>query len=120
MGRSIARLPVVLFSDTDIISGALPAVLARTSLEQTVGKSLDEFEKDWKAWMLKRVPPAMGDSAIGLLFASQAFGQAVGPLSAGIVADHYGLIGAFYFLATTIVIANFLVLLTPAGLMKRG
>jgi hypothetical protein len=28
--------------------------------------------------------------------------------------------GAFYFLATTIVIANFLVFLTPAGLMKRG
>jgi sugar phosphate permease len=55
-----------------------------------------------------------------LLFASQAFGQAVGPLSAGIVADHYGLMGAFYFLATTIVIANFLVFLTPAGLMKRG
>jgi len=27
--------------------------------------------------------------------------------------------GAFYFLATTIVIANFLIFLTPAGLMKR-
>jgi MFS family permease len=73
-----------------------------------------------QAWVLDATPPAMGGSAIGLLFASQAFGQAVGPLSAGIVADHYGLMGAFYFLATTIVIANFLVFLTPAGLMKRG
>jgi MFS transporter, FSR family, fosmidomycin resistance protein len=72
-----------------------------------------------QAWLLDATPPAMGGSAIGLLFASQAFGQAVGPLSAGIVADHYGLMGAFYFLATTIVIANFLVFLTPAGLMKR-
>jgi MFS transporter, FSR family, fosmidomycin resistance protein len=73
-----------------------------------------------QAWVLDATPPAMGGSAIGLLFASQAFGQAVGPLSAGIVADHFGLMGAFYFLATTIVIANFLVFLTPAGLMKRG
>jgi MFS family permease len=72
-----------------------------------------------QAWLLDATPPAMGGSAIGLLFASQAFGQAVGPLAAGIVADHYGLMGAFYFLATTIVIANLLVFLTPAGLMKR-
>jgi len=72
-----------------------------------------------QAWVLDATPPAMAGSAIGLLFASQAFGQAVGPLSAGIVADHYGLMGAFYFLATTIVIANFLIFVTPAGLMKR-
>jgi MFS family permease len=72
-----------------------------------------------QAWLLDATPPGMGGSAIGLLFASQAFGQAVGPVSAGIVADHYGLMGAFYFLATTIVIANFLVFVTPAGLMKR-
>jgi MFS family permease len=72
-----------------------------------------------QAWLLDATPPAMGGSAIGLLFASQAFGQAVGPISAGIVADHYGLMGAFYFLAATIVIANFLVFVTPAGLMKR-
>ncbi len=72
-----------------------------------------------QAWLLDATPPAMGGSAIGLLFASQAFGQAVGPVSAGLVADHYGLMGAFYFLAGTIVIANFLVFITPAGLMKR-
>ncbi|MGN6747779.1 MAG: MFS transporter, partial [Xanthobacteraceae bacterium] len=73
-----------------------------------------------QAWLLDATPPAMGGSAIGLLFASQAFGQAVGPVSAGIVADHYGLMGAFYFLAGTIVIANLLVFVTPAGLMKRA
>jgi MFS transporter, FSR family, fosmidomycin resistance protein len=72
-----------------------------------------------QAWLLDATPPAMGGSAIGLLFASQAFGQAIGPLSAGIVADHYGLMGAFYFLALTIVVANLLIFVTPAGLMKR-
>jgi len=72
-----------------------------------------------QAWLLDASPPAMGGTAIGLLFASQAFGQAVGPVSAGIVADHYGLMAAFYFLAGTIVIANLLIFVTPAGLMKR-
>ena len=72
-----------------------------------------------QAWLLDATPPAMGGTAIGLLFASQAFGQAVGPVSAGIVADHYGLMAAFYFLAGTIVIANLLIFVTPAGLMKR-
>jgi MFS transporter, FSR family, fosmidomycin resistance protein len=72
-----------------------------------------------QAWLLDATPPAMAGSAIGLLFASQAMGQALGPISAGIVADHYGLMGAFYFLAGTIVIANFLVFVTPAGLIKK-
>ena len=73
-----------------------------------------------QAWLLDATPPAMGGTAIGLLFASQAFGQAVGPVSAGIVADHYGLMAAFYFLAGTIVIANLLIFVTPAGLIKRN
>jgi MFS family permease len=73
-----------------------------------------------QAWLLDATPPAMGGTAIGLLFASQAFGQAVGPVSAGIVADHYGLMAAFYFLAGTIVIANLLIFVTPAGLIKRA
>jgi MFS family permease len=73
-----------------------------------------------QAWLLDATPPAMGGTAIGLLFSSQAFGQAVGPVSAGIVADHYGLMAAFYFLAGTIVIANLLIFVTPAGLIKRN
>jgi tetratricopeptide (TPR) repeat protein len=48
---------------------------ARTALEQTVGKPLDEFEADWKAWMLKRVPPAMMAAKDGP-FLGVAFGRA--------------------------------------------
>jgi MFS family permease len=61
----------------------------------------------------------MAGSAIGLFFGAQALGQAIGPISAGIVADHYGIMGAFYFLAVTIVIANLMVFVTPAGLIKK-
>jgi MFS transporter, FSR family, fosmidomycin resistance protein len=72
-----------------------------------------------QAWLLDATPPGMGGSAIGLLFGTQALGQALGPVSAGIVADHFGIMAAFYFLAGTIVIANFMVFVTPAGLIKQ-
>jgi MFS family permease len=72
-----------------------------------------------QAWLLDATPPGMGGSAIGLLFSTQALGAGLGPVSAGIVADHYGLMAAFYFLAGTIVLANLMVFATPAGLMKR-
>jgi MFS family permease len=72
-----------------------------------------------QAWLLDATPPGMGGSAIGLLFSTQALGAGLGPLTAGIVADHFGLMAAFYFLAGTIVIANLLVFATPAELMKK-
>jgi FSR family fosmidomycin resistance protein-like MFS transporter len=72
-----------------------------------------------QAWMLDATPPGMGGSAIGLLFSTQAAGAAIGPVSAGLVADHFGIMSAFYFMAGTIVVANLMVFATPASLMKR-
>ena len=72
-----------------------------------------------QAWLLDATPRGMGGSAIGLLFSMQAAGAAVGPVSAGIVADHYGIMSAFYFLAVTIILANLMIFLTPATLMKK-
>jgi MFS transporter, FSR family, fosmidomycin resistance protein len=72
-----------------------------------------------QAWLLDATPSGMGGSAIGLLFGTQAVGQAFGPISAGIVADHYGIMAAFYFLAGTIVIANLMIFITPAGLIRK-
>jgi FSR family fosmidomycin resistance protein-like MFS transporter len=72
-----------------------------------------------QAWLLDATPPGMGGSAIGLLFSVQAAGAALGPISAGIVADHYGIMASFYFLAATIIVANIMVFFTPAGLMKK-
>jgi MFS family permease len=71
-----------------------------------------------QAWLLDATPPGMGGSAIGVLFGTQALGAAIGPISAGIVADHYGIMSAFYFLAGTIIIANLMVFITPAGLTR--
>ena len=57
----------------------------------------------------------MGGSAIGLLFGTQAAGAALGPVSAGLGADHFGIMSAFNVMAGTIVVANLMVFATPAG-----
>jgi MFS family permease len=72
-----------------------------------------------QAWLLDATPPGMGGSAIGILFGTQAVGAAIGPITAGMIADRYGIMAAFYFLAGTIIIANFMVFITPAGLIQQ-
>jgi FSR family fosmidomycin resistance protein-like MFS transporter len=66
------------------------------------------------AWTLDATPPDMGGTSIGILFGVQAIGGAIGPFVGGILADRYGLIATFYFLAATIVIANLFIVFTPA------
>ncbi len=72
-----------------------------------------------QAWTLDATPANMGGSAIGLLFGIQACGSAVGPLICGILADSYGLLAAFYFMAVTIVIANVFVFIVPDPRVSR-
>jgi FSR family fosmidomycin resistance protein-like MFS transporter len=67
-----------------------------------------------QAWLLDSTPRHLGGTAIGILFGAQAVGAAIGPLVAGVIADHYGITATFYFLAATIVIANLFILITPA------
>jgi len=67
-----------------------------------------------QAWMLEATPKNMGGTAIGLMFGMQSGAQAVAPILGGIVADHYGLLAAFYLLAATIIIANIMVVWIPA------
>ena len=66
-----------------------------------------------QAWLLESTPKNMGGTSIGILFAVQAAGSAVSPLIGGFLADKYGLMSTFYFLAVTIIIANLFILLTP-------
>jgi MFS family permease len=66
-----------------------------------------------QAWLLDATPSNMGGSSIGVMFGTQAVGAAVGPVIAGLLADGYGLLAAFYFCALTIVVANMFILFTP-------
>ena len=66
-----------------------------------------------QAWLLDSTPKNMGGSSIGVLFGAQAIGASLGPLFGGMVADRWGVLATFYFLACTIVIANMLVFWVP-------
>ncbi len=72
-----------------------------------------------QAWMLDTTPASAAGSAVGILFSTQAIGAAIAPLLAGWVADTWGLLAVFYFLAGTIVLANFFVFLMPRDLFVR-
>jgi len=67
-----------------------------------------------QAWLLDATPRHMGGTSIGIMFGTQAVGAAIGPVSGGILADHYGIMATFYFLAATIVVANMFIFFTPA------
>ena len=66
-----------------------------------------------QAWLLETTPRNMGGTSIGILFGAQALGSSVAPLLGGIIADRYGLTATFWFLAATIVIANFFIIFMP-------
>ena len=68
-----------------------------------------------QAWLLEATPRHMGGTSIGILFGAQAVGAAIGPLIGGLIADHYGIIATFYYLAATIVVANMFIFFTPAA-----
>ncbi len=67
-----------------------------------------------QAWMLDAAPKSMGGTSIGIMFGAQAVGAAIGPAAGGLLADHYGIMAVFYFLAVTIVVANLFIFFTPA------
>jgi MFS family permease len=72
-----------------------------------------------QAWLLDATPPDMGGQSIGVLFAIQAVGSASGPFLGGLVADRFGLMAVFYFLACTIIFANLFVFVAPVGIQQR-
>lgn len=66
-----------------------------------------------QAWLLETTPKNMGGTSVGILFGAQSLGSAVGPLIGGMIADRWGLTATFWFLAFTIVMANFFILGMP-------
>jgi MFS family permease len=93
-----------------ILAGGSPAFVAFVAL---LGFFLFAIRAVLQAWTLDATPENLGGSAIGLLFGIQAIGGATGPFVSGLIADHYGILGAFYFMAATIVLANGFVFFIP-------
>lgn len=108
MMTSMVMTAVVLLAM--VFAGGTPAFVF---LVATLGFFLFAIRAVLQAWTLDATPKNMGGSAIGLLFGIQAIGNAAGPLICGILADKYGLLSTFYFMAFTIVIANMFVFIIP-------
>lgn len=60
------------------------------------------------AWIMDITVKEMGGTTVGILFGIQSLFMTISPVACGIIADHYGLTAAFYFLAVTILCANIL------------
>jgi len=70
-----------------------------------------------QAWTMHMVPKELGGTKVGLMFGSQALFAAVSPAVGGLLADAFGLMAAFYFVAATILAANIVVVLVPERLV---
>ena len=64
-------------------------------------------------WAMGVVPRAYEGTAVGSLFTTQAMFSTLMPLIGGFLADRYGLLSVFYFIAVTILVANVAVLAVP-------
>jgi MFS family permease len=87
--------------------------IAFVALIAVLGFFLYAIRPVLQAWLLDATPKKMGGTSIGVLFATQAAGSAVGPLLGGVLADRFGLMATFWFLAGTIVVANLFILAMP-------
>ncbi len=104
MMSSMAMTAVVLL--LMIFSGGTPMFVFFVAV---LGFFLFAIRAVLQAWTLDAAPKGMGGSAIGLLFGFQSVGGSIGPLVCGVMADQFGLMSTFYFMAVTIVIANMFV-----------
>jgi MFS family permease len=68
-----------------------------------------------QAWLLETTPKNMGGTSIGILFGAQSLGASIAPLIGGLIADRFGLLATFWFLAGTIVVANLFIFFMPTG-----
>jgi MFS family permease len=65
------------------------------------------------SWMMDLTPPNLGGSATSLMFGSQAMLATAAPIIGGMIADKWGLVSVFYFLAAGLLAANLALVLLP-------
>ena len=65
------------------------------------------------AWMVDLAPKNISGTTVSALYGIQSFFSGFSPAICGFIADRFGILYSFYFLAFTIFAANFLVYLIP-------
>ena len=71
------------------------------------------------AWMMDLAPKNVSGATVSALFGTQSLFSGFSPPICGFIADRFGLLYSFYFLAFTIFMANFLVYLVPGKPTKE-
>jgi FSR family fosmidomycin resistance protein-like MFS transporter len=71
------------------------------------------------AWMMDVAPEDVSGTTVSALFGVQSLFAGFSPAACGFIADRFGILYSFYFLASTIFAANFIVYLIPTGTPKR-
>jgi MFS family permease len=62
------------------------------------------------AWVLDLSPKELGGSMVSFFSGSQSLLSSMSPLICGFIADRWGILAAFYFLAGTVFVANLIVM----------
>jgi sugar phosphate permease len=65
------------------------------------------------AWTMDLAPKNVSGTVVSALFGIQSLFSSFAPAICGFVADRFGILYSFYFLAATIFVANFLVYMIP-------
>ncbi|MBI1778929.1 MAG: MFS transporter [Proteobacteria bacterium] len=65
------------------------------------------------SWLMDRSPPELAATMTSAMFGTQSVLSALMPVVGGMIADAYGLVVVFYFLAATVLIANALAFFVP-------
>jgi MFS family permease len=71
------------------------------------------------AWMMDLAPKNIRGTTVSALFGIQSLFAGFAPPVCGFIADRFGILYSFYFLASTILAANFLVYLIPEKLPEE-
>jgi sugar phosphate permease len=62
------------------------------------------------AWVLDLSPKEVGGSTVSFFSGAQSLLSSVSPWLCGFIADRWGILSAFYFLAGTVFVANLIVM----------
>jgi MFS family permease len=72
------------------------------------------------AWVLDVGPKELGGTTVSVFSGAQSIFSSLSPVLCGFIADRWGILTAFYFLAGTIFLANLIVLAIPEAKKSAG
>ncbi len=72
------------------------------------------------AWVLDLGPKELGGTTVSVFSGAQSLFSSLSPVLCGFIADRWGILAAFYFLAGTLILANIVVLTIPEVKKEAG